>query len=352
MDKSKNSEQKINLMNNENYNNNQNISSNKNINNKNELKRKKSIKADKKSKNINKIIVNNALNSLQTQVVDKDTNKKDKKDKKEKESKNIFNFNLININLNNVQEYTPQSSSHVLNNYTFKEAIEYDMRSILAIFYIFLLSKQALCHAFLYRSPLELFPLRFCLLIFIISCDLALNAFFYLDDKISNKYKYAKNLFLFTFNSNTTIILLSTFIGFIFMTLWTNLGNSTNELRNVFRNEEEKIQQDKKYKVSEKRKKEIMEGVEKILKKYKIKVIILLSIEISLMLFFWYYVTAFCHVYPSTQASWILDSFLSMLTRLIIIIMLSMLFAKLYRMAIESNAECIYKFVLFFYSFG
>ena len=107
------------------------------------------------------------------------------------------------------------------------------------------------------RSPLELFPLRLCLLIFIISCDLALNAFFYLDDKISNKYKYAKNLFLFTFNSNTTIILLSTFIGFIFMTLWTNLGNSTNELRNVFRNEEEKIQQDKKYKVSEKRKKEI-----------------------------------------------------------------------------------------------
>ena len=265
---------------------------------------------------------------------------------------NQKNFNLININLNNVQEYAPQSSSHVLNNYTFKEAIEYDMRSILAIFYIFLLSKQALCHAFLYRSPLELFPLRLCLLIFIISCDLALNAFFYLDDKISNKYKYAKNLFLFTFNSNTTIILLSTFIGFIFMTLWTNLGNSTNELRNVFRNEEEKIQQDKKYKVSEKRKKEIMEEIEKILKKYKIKVIILLSIEISLMLFFWYYVTAFCHVYPSTQASWILDSFLSMLTRLFIIAMLSMLFAKLYRMAIESNTECIYKFVLFFYSFG
>ena len=324
------------------------ISKNKNNNNNNsqiKIKKRHSLKGGRKSI---KIIVNNGINSLQTQVIDKDNNGKEK----EKDAKNIYNFNLININLNKIKEYTPQSSLHILNNYTFEEAIQYDFRSILAIFYIFLLSKQAICHAFLYRSPLEPFPLRLCLLIFIISCDLALNALFYLDDKISNKYKYAQNLFLFTFNSNITIILLSTLIGFVFMTLWTNLGSSTNELRNIFRSEEEKIQKDKKYTVSKERKKEIMETIERILKKYKIKVIILLSIEIPIMLFFWYYVTAFCHVYPSTQWSWILDSFLSMLTRLIIIIFLSMLFAKLYRMSIESNAECIYKFVLFFYSFG
>ena len=320
------------------------------INNNNDKRKIKKVKSIKDEKNSNKKKIKNNINVIQTQIIDKSGNNNENEENEPK--KTIFNFNLININLNNAQEYTPQRSSHVLNNYTFKEAIEYDMRSVLAIFYIFLLSKQALCHAFLYRSPLELFPLRLCLLFFIISCDLALNAFFYLDDKISKKYKYAKNLFLFTFNSNITIILLSTLIGFVFMTLWTNLGNSTNKLRNVFRSEEEKIQQDEKYKVSKERKKEIMEEIEKILKTYKIKVIILLSIEISLMFFFWYYVTAFCHVYPSTQGSWILDSFLSMLTRLIIIIFLSMLFAKLYRMSLESNVECIYKFVLFFYSFG
>ena len=70
------------------------------------------------------------------------------------------------------------------------------------------------------------------------------------------------------------------------------------------------------------------------------------------MLFFWYYVTAFCHVYSSTQLSWLLDSFLSMLSRLIIIALLSLGFAKLYRMAVEANTRCIYKFVLFFYCFG
>ena len=284
------------------------------------------------------------INILETQVLEKS--------KEEENNNNVINLNLININLNNPKEYTPKNSMHILNNYTFEEAIQYDMRSICAIFFIFLLSKEPLSHAFLFKSPLEMFPLRLCLLIFIISSDLALNALFYFDDKISEKYKYAQNLFLFTFNSNITIILLSTLIGFIFMTLFTNLSNSSNAIREVFLEEEEKIKKNKKYQVSDRRKEEILEEIKIILKKHKIKVIILIIVEISLMLFFWYYVTAFCHVYVSTQLSWLLDSLLSMLSRLVIILFLCLGFAKLYRMAVEANIHCIYKFVLFFYSFG
>ena len=269
----------------------------------------------------------------------------------EKEKKYV-DFNIIKINLNNTKKYTPQNSLIILNNYTFEEAIKYDMRSICAIFYIFLLSKQATMHTFLYKSPLESFQIRFCLLLFVISSDLALNAIFYLDDQISKKYKYTKNLFLFTFNNNITIILLSTLISFIFMTFFTNLSNSTNDIRQIFLKEEEKLKKDKKYIINEKRKKEIFEEIEKILKKHKIKVIILVIIQILLMLFFWYYVTAFCHVFSSTQLSWLLDSFLSILSRLIIIFLLSLGFAKLYRIAIEANIISLYKFVLFFYSFG
>ena len=265
---------------------------------------------------------------------------------------NIFNLCLININLNNIKEYKPRDSNLVLNNYTFEEAKRYDRRSICLTFYIFLLSKQPAFHAFLFKSPLELFPLRLCLLLFIFSSDLALNAFFYLDDKISKKYIHAQNLFLFTFNNNITIILLSTLIGFLFMTLFTNLSNASNSIRNIFRKEEEKIKKNNKYKVNIKRKNEIVNEIENILKKYKIKVCILLIIEISLILFFWYYVTAFCHVYSNTQFSWLLDSFLSILSRLIIELLLSLGFAKLYRMAVEAEVKCLYNIVLFFYCFG
>ena len=95
-----------------------------------------------------------------------------------------------------------------------------------------------------------------------------------------------------------------------------------------------------------------MEEIEHILKIYKIKVIILVVIEVLMILFFWYYTTAFCHVYSSTQTSWIIDSFLSMLSRLIIELLVSLGFAKLYTMSVVSNCECLYKFVLFFYCFG
>ena len=331
----------------------------KNIKNNQIFNKKKS----KKEKNDNKILINNVIllgksknktnknNKRMKKRIDALTTSDNNKEIKQK-TNDIVNYNLINIDLNNIKDYTPKNSLHILNNYTFEEAIQYDMRSICAIFYIFLLSKQAAFHAFLYRSPLESFHLRFCLLIFIISSDLALNAFFYLDDKISKKYKYAQNLFLFAFNSNITIILLSTLIGFIFMTLFTNLSNSTNKIRDIFRNEEEKMIKDKKYKVTENRKKEILEEIEIILNKHKLKVIILISIEILLMLFFWYYVTAFCHVYSSTQTSWLLDSFLSILSRLVIELLLSLGFAKLYRMSVEANSNCIYKFVIFFYCFA
>ena len=304
----------------------------------------------KKNKNGIKNIESLPTQEKEKKKINKKKRRGHKKNMNKKETTKLIDFNLINININNIKEYIPSNSYYILNNYTFEEAIKYDMRSICAIFYIFLLSKQAAFHAFLFKSPLESFPLRLCLLIFIISSDLALNAFFYLDDKISKKYKYSQNLFLFTFNNNITIILLSTLIGFVFMTLFTNLSNSTNQIRDIFRKEEEKIKKNKT--VTTKRKIEIINEVEKILKKHKIKVIILITIEILLMLFFWYYVTAFCHVYSSTQLSWLLDSFLSILSRLIIEILISLGFAKLYRIAVESNTHCIYKFVLFFYCFG
>ena len=116
--------------------------------------------------------------------------------------------------------------------------------------------------------------------------------------------------------------------------------------------EEEKIKTDKKYQVTEQRKNKILEEIEKILKNYKLKVIILTIIELALVIFFWYFVTAFCHVYKATQKSWLFDSFLSMLSRAIIELLISLGLAKLYGIAIAGESHCLYKFVMFLYNFG
>ena len=265
----------------------------------------------------------------------------------------IIDFILIKINLNkkNNNNNLPNRSYRVLNNYTFEEAIEYDNRALCEIFFIYLNSKQAIFHAFFFKSPLELFSLRLFLLFFIFSCDLALNAFFYFNDNISKKYHYAKSLFLFTFSNNITVILLSTFTGFILLTLFIKLSNSTNAMREVFQNEEEKIKKDKNYKVSEERKIEIKNEIDSIFKNYKIKIFVLIAMELLLMIFFWYYVTIFCHVYKSTQISWILDSFLSILSRIIIDALICLGLSKLYRIGVESNVYCLYKLAMFLYGF-
>ena len=229
--------------------------------------------------------------------------------------------------------------------------MEYDRRSICEVFFIYLLSKQIIFHTFFLRSPLELFSLRICLLFFIFSSDLALNAFFYFNDNISKKYRYAKSLFLFTFSNNITVILLSTFVGFILLTLFMKLSNSTNSIRKVFSNEEKKMKKNKKYIVTEERKIEIKKEIEIILRNYKIKIIIFVIIEMILMIFFWYYVILFCHIYQSTQISWLLNSMLSILSRLIIDLLICLGLAKLYRIGVDSNFYCIYKISMFLYDF-
>ena len=279
-----------------------------------------------------------------------DNNKeKSEIDGNKKDNNNLF---LIRIDLNNINNYIPEDSSQTLHNYSFKEAIEYDRRSIIKIFYIYLLSKQIIFHTFFQKNPLELFYLRICLFIFMLSTDLALNSLLYLNDNISKKYRYASNLFLFTFSSNITIILLSTLLSFILVSLISKLSNSTNAIRKIFRDEEEKIIGNKNYEINEKRKKEIFLEIEKILKIYKIKIISLIIIEIILILFYWYFVTAFCHVYPNTQISWLLDSFLSFLSRLVIELLFGLLFSKLYIVSVESNCYCLYRALLFIYDFS
>ena len=327
-----------------------NKSSNRYLNSANKIKLNNEDILDDLTKSRNK-----KINSKKS----KDKNKKNKKihnlttdnqNQKSDEGKGN-NFSIIKIKLNNIENYKPQDSFQTLHNYTFEEAIEYDKRSIFKIFYIYLLSKQIIFHTFFQKNPLELFSLRICLFIFMISTDLALNSLLYLNDNISKKYQYAKGLFLFTFSNNLTIILLSTLLSFFLIALVSKLGNSTNAIRNVFRNEEEKIQ-NKKYKINDKRKKEIFLEIEKILKCLKIKIFILIAMQIILILFFWYFVTAFCHVYANTQTSWLLDALLSFLSRLIIEFLFALLFAKLYIVAVESNVYCIYRALLFIYDFS
>ena len=313
--------------------------------NKNNLKEK-----NKKSSILSKFSFKNELITNKKGIKNKKANSKNNNHKKKDE---IDNFGIIKINLNdNNKKYYPEDSNQTLHNYTFDEAIKYDRRSIFRIFYIYLLNKQIIFHTFLLRSPLELFQIRFMLFIFMLSCDLALNSLFYLNDNISKKYHYSKNLFLLAFSNNLTIIIYSTVVSYFLITIMTKLTNSSNAIRKIFRKEEEKIKSKKNYKINDKKKKEIYKEVLDVFKKLKIKLFFVFFFEIILILFFWYFVTAFCHIYSKTQTSWLLDGFLSILSRFFIELIFALLYGKLYQISVESNMETLYKIVICLYDFG
>ena len=136
------------------------------------------------------------------------------------------------------------------------------------------------------------------------------------------------------------------------ITLITKLSNSTFGIREIFQKEEDKMKNDKNYIVTEKRKEEIQKEVEEMLEKLKCKIIGFFVVDIILMLFYWYYLTAFGHIYSNTQYSWILDSAISIIISFFVECIFCLLFAKLYRISIESNIHCMYKFVMFLYNFA
>ena len=355
-----------------NTNNNKRIMKARNNKNSNPIKKQKQGNKNKRIRPM-KIENNNSINlnhliginmnksknkeNSRTNSVFQPLNKKKSTTKKltkkvEDDSEEMNNFGIIKMNLNIYKNYFPKESNQSLHNYTFDEAIKYDKRNIFRIAYIYLLSKQIIFRTFLQRSPIELYPLRFILFIFLFSCNFALNALFYFNDNISKKYHYAKNLFLLAFSSNITIIIYSTLVSYFLITLLNKLSNSSNAIRNVFTSVEQKIKFNKKFKINDNMKKDVHNSIVNILDKLKIKIAFLFLIETILILFFWYFVTAFCHVYSSTQTSWLLDSFLSILSRLIIELIFSFLYGKLYQISVASNFKTLYKIVMFFYDFN
>ena len=129
--------------------------------------------------------------------------------------------------------------------------------------------------------------------------------------------------------------------------LYTNIADKIPE---IFHKEEEKLKNDKNYKVSEERKKEILKTIEEILKKQNKKNYGFFIFELILMLMYWYYITAFCHVFSNSQDSWVFNTVFSILLRFIVNCLVSFLFSIFYKISIEKKSKGLYKCSMFIYN--
>ena len=263
-------------------------------------------------------------------------------------------YNLIYINANNIlKKKAPPESKYILNNYNYEEAIKYETRDFWRIYFICLLSKENILNTFFFKSPLEIKSLNLSLFIFTYSSDFAMNALFYFNDNISDKYHYeGDSLYYFIFVNNITISVFSTVFSYLLVKLLNVLTNSKYSIESLFREEERKMRKNKNYIVNKSTKKIIYNNLLKIYKYMKIKIICYIVIEFSIMIFFLYFITAFCEVYKDTQNSWLFDSFISFLLSILFELIISFLISILYILAMKTKIQFLYNLVMFLYKIG
>ena len=251
-------------------------------------------------------------------------------------------YNMIHIDANN-NGYNKSDIKFFLFDYDYEDAITYENRKFFDIFFIILVLQEKVINTLFFHSPLELQSLRICLLLFIYSCNFSLNTLFYFSDKISDKYHYKdNNLFFFTLVNNISIILISTSISSVIVFILKKLTNSRKNIEIIFKKEEKIMKINNNYFVSKRKKKNIFITIGKILKILKIKIFIFIIIEFSLMLFFYYFTTAFCEVYKKTQKTWLIDCLSSFIISIIIEIVMAFALTVSYTVSIYLKIKSLY----------
>ena len=241
-------------------------------------------------------------------------------------------------------------SKYNLEIYSFENAILYDKRKFWRLYYICLLSQERLLNTFFLRSPLEIKSLRISLFIFNYSCDLALNSFFYSNQKISDKYHYnGNNLRLFVLINNITISIVSTIVSIIiikFLSILTHSKGRINKIFNEIKNNsnQKELENNKNNNINI-----YIERLYKISNILKIKIVCYIVFELTILLFFFYYVTGFCIVYQKTQIDWLLDSIMSILLSILFKLLYSFFIAMLYITSLKKKSKILFKIALFFY---
>ena len=311
-------------------------------------------KSDKKDnylrKSHNKSITHRILNINYFKIFG---NKKQLSEDDMKSNKNTSSkyYSLIHIDANNSSKKKSKNSKIILDNYNFKMAVKYDKRSFWRIFYICLLAKENIMNIIFFKTPLDLQSIRICLFIFNYSCDLALNTIFYSNESISEKYHYEGNsIFIFSIVNNIVQSIFSSLISMILSNVFQYMIEARGDFEDIFREEEDKMRKDKDYKVNKKRKINIILQIRHICLKLKNKINIFFILEFFIMLFFYYFVTAFCEVYKKTQISWLYDFVISFFISILSEIFSAWILALFYYLSIKYEINLIYRIVIFFYN--
>ena len=215
---------------------------------------------------------------------------------KNKSFLNINNNNIIGNNQSNNQkkyQYLEQDSNKLfqiiydLQEMSYEEAIIYDNRGYLKIYFGFLVDSQIILGAFCSDNHLDLFVIKLSFLVCTFQISFFLNAFFFTDEYISDAYHNDGVLDFFSGLPKSIYSFIATLIT---TNLLRMLSNSKSELMRL-------IKDKRKYRY-------YIYLIHLKLAKLRKKLVVYFILIFIFSIFFLYYVTAFCAVYRNSQKYW------------------------------------------------
>ena len=184
-------------------------------------------------------------------------------------------------------------SDYEINNLSYEDALKYDKRSYFQYYWALLKVGHICFFAFVPNNDYNSRIIKFCLFLFSFSLYITVNALFFTDETMHNIYvNEGKYNILYQISQILYSTLISSAINFIIRFL--AISQKDILLLKVSKTEEA-----------------LNQKVSLIHKKLLAKFILFFSLSLSLLFFFWVYISCFCAIYKNTQIHLIKDTLVS-----------------------------------------
>ena len=245
-------------------------------------------------------------------------------------SKNILDKSKIsNFNKNNKIDNINHKKydDYELNELEYIEAIKYDKRSLIVIYWSTLKREHLLIFTFLNCNDYNLFLIKLSRFIFLIVGDMALNVFFFSDDSMHKLFlNYGKYDIFQQIPQITYSTIISQLIE-IFLCFLTLTDKYIYQIKSCLINGQ-------------------INKINRIISCIKLKLSIFFIFTFLCFIIYWYIISIFCSVYRNTQIVFIKDSLLSFSICLIYPFAIYFFTSILRICSLRSskkNLKCIYK---------
>ena len=233
--------------------------------------------------------------------------------------------NSIYIYKTSINEKIITYTDEELNDMTYENAIRNDNRSFISLYVNYLKLKQPILNAFIVQTSTQLKSVKIAMLIITTSMSISFNALFFTENIQIKNYETNGNIsWLVTFPK----VVLSCIASIAISSLLSLISSYHRKIKLLKMKKKNEIKKDLPYS----------------LYIIKAKLYVFFILVGAIVIFFWYFVTAFFAVFPKYQSLLIWDSLKSLVITMLFPLIYALNIALVRYIAIRKKSKCMFCF--------